>query len=135
MKFVDVKQGYTKCSTLIADENSVITSDKGLYRVYEKNGVEYILVRYKLDANDAVKAITLFAGEKYLTAGESVLIEKTQAFYDALTNAEIQIKYNVNELFEDQIATFTGFEVTVTTGYAFDELEYSFDSFVNGLFQ
>ena len=85
--------------------------------------------------SDAVKAITLFADDKYLTAGESVLIEKTQAFYDALTNAEIQIKYNVNELFEDQIATFTGFEVTVTVAYSFDELEYSFDSFVKDLFQ
>lgn len=103
--------------------------------LYEKNGVEYILIRYKLDASDAVKAITLFADDKYLTAGESVLIEKTQAFYDALTNAEIQIKYNVNELFEDQIATFTGFEVTVTVAYSFDELEYSFDSFVKDLFQ
>lgn len=40
MNLVDVKQGYTKCSTLVVDENSVITSDKGLYRIYEKNGVD-----------------------------------------------------------------------------------------------
>lgn len=32
MEFIHVSQGYTKCSTLIVDENSIITSDGGIYK-------------------------------------------------------------------------------------------------------
>ncbi len=31
LEIIDVPQGYTKCNTLIVDENSIITSDKGIY--------------------------------------------------------------------------------------------------------
>lgn len=30
MELIDVPQGYTKCNTLIVDENSIITSDEGI---------------------------------------------------------------------------------------------------------
>ncbi|MBQ4109478.1 MAG: hypothetical protein IJC74_01210 [Clostridia bacterium] len=43
-KMVNVKQGYTKCSTLIVTENSVITSDKGLAKAYTENGIEALLI-------------------------------------------------------------------------------------------
>ncbi len=47
VEFIDVKQGYTKCSTYIVDEKSVITCDKKLCEVYEKNGIEALLVDNK----------------------------------------------------------------------------------------
>lgn len=31
LEYIDVPQGYTKCNTLIVDENSIITSDVGIY--------------------------------------------------------------------------------------------------------
>lgn len=31
LEIIDVPQGYTKCNTLIVDENSIITSDVGIY--------------------------------------------------------------------------------------------------------
>ncbi|MGB3366725.1 MAG: DUF6873 family GME fold protein [Acidaminobacteraceae bacterium] len=31
LKFIDIKQGYSKCSILIVDNNSIITSDEGIY--------------------------------------------------------------------------------------------------------
>jgi len=31
IEMINVPQGYTKCSTLIVDENSIITSDRGIY--------------------------------------------------------------------------------------------------------
>ena len=33
LEFIDVPQGYTKCNTLIVDENSIITSDIGIYNL------------------------------------------------------------------------------------------------------
>ncbi len=41
---VHVKQGYSKCSTCVVDENSVITQDKGIFDECEKNGVEALFL-------------------------------------------------------------------------------------------
>ncbi len=40
VKFVGVRQGYSKCSTLILKENTVITSDHGLVNKYRENGIK-----------------------------------------------------------------------------------------------
>lgn len=41
---INVNQGYVKCSTLIVNEHSVITSDVGLAQTYQKNGLEVLLI-------------------------------------------------------------------------------------------
>ena len=41
---INVKQGYTKCSTLIVDEKSVITCDRKLNEIYEQNGINSLFV-------------------------------------------------------------------------------------------
>ena len=41
---VNVKQGYTKCSTAIVCENAVITSDMGLYKAYMRNNIDALLI-------------------------------------------------------------------------------------------
>lgn len=47
IRTVNVKQGYTKCSTLIVDEKSVVTCDKKLYQIYKENGLDALLVDNK----------------------------------------------------------------------------------------
>ena len=44
LKTINVKQGYTKCSTLIVNENSVITSDKSLFKAYKEEGLDVLYV-------------------------------------------------------------------------------------------
>ncbi|HHW57741.1 MAG TPA: hypothetical protein GXX15_08780 [Clostridia bacterium] len=44
VKFLNVKQGYTKCNMAIIDENSFITSDKGIYEVAINNGFDVLLI-------------------------------------------------------------------------------------------
>ncbi len=46
-KIVDVKQGYTACSTCRVDENDFITTDAGLHKAYTDNGINSILVEKK----------------------------------------------------------------------------------------
>lgn len=41
---IDVKQGYTKCSTVIVDEESIITYDKGIYNLAIGHGMNVLLV-------------------------------------------------------------------------------------------
>lgn len=51
-KIIDVNQGYSCCSTLVIDENSAITSDKGIYNALKEEGVDALLVstnRIKLE--------------------------------------------------------------------------------------
>jgi hypothetical protein len=42
--FINVKQGYTKCSTAVVDDNSIVTADRGIYSAALKNGVDALLI-------------------------------------------------------------------------------------------
>nr|WP_295605707.1 hypothetical protein [uncultured Terrisporobacter sp.] len=41
---IHVKQGYCKCSTCIVDENSLITSDEGIYKEVIKHNIDCLLI-------------------------------------------------------------------------------------------
>ena len=43
-ELINVKQGYTKCSLCIVDDNSVITEDEGLYKILTEHGVDIIKI-------------------------------------------------------------------------------------------
>ncbi len=44
-KLINVKQGYTKCSIAVVDNNSIITSDRGIYAGARREGVDALLIR------------------------------------------------------------------------------------------
>ena len=41
---LDVRQGYTKCSTVVVDENSIITYDHGIGKVCMQAGMDVLIV-------------------------------------------------------------------------------------------
>ena len=41
---IDVSQGYANCSIAVIDDNSVITSDKGIYNKLNGTGIEVLLI-------------------------------------------------------------------------------------------
>jgi hypothetical protein len=41
---INVKQGYTKCSTAIISNNAVMTSDKGIAKALSTNGIDVLLL-------------------------------------------------------------------------------------------
>ena len=43
-KFINVKQGYTKCNMCIVDENSIITEDVGLFKALIPYGIDALLL-------------------------------------------------------------------------------------------
>ncbi|WP_411676798.1 DUF6873 family GME fold protein [Caproicibacter sp.] len=45
IKFVDVRQGYTKCSVAIADEKSIITADCGIQAAALKAGMDVLKIQ------------------------------------------------------------------------------------------
>ena len=45
IEILDVKQGYTNCSTLVLNENAIITADVGIHRVAAQNSIESLLIR------------------------------------------------------------------------------------------
>lgn len=44
IEIIDVKQGYTKCSTLVLKENAIITADKNIYNKALCNGIDALLI-------------------------------------------------------------------------------------------
>lgn len=45
VEWIDVKQGYSKCSVSIVNENTIITEDIGIARQAEKKGIEVLLIQ------------------------------------------------------------------------------------------
>jgi len=43
-EFIDVKQGYSKCSVCVVDKNAIITSDKGIEEAASKKGIDVLLI-------------------------------------------------------------------------------------------
>ncbi len=48
-ELIDVKQGYSKCSIAIIDDNSVILSDKGLYNILKNYNIDILFLDYEPD--------------------------------------------------------------------------------------
>lgn len=43
-RHVRVRQGYTSCSTCRVADDAFITSDEGLYKAYQQNGIDVLLI-------------------------------------------------------------------------------------------
>lgn len=43
-RIIDVKQGYSKCSICVVAESSVITQDRGIYNILQKNKIDSLLI-------------------------------------------------------------------------------------------
>lgn len=44
IEIINVKQGYAKCSTLVVNENSIITDDESIYKVALQNDINALLI-------------------------------------------------------------------------------------------
>lgn len=42
---INLKQGYSKCSICVVDENSIITSDRGIYNSVKEQGIDCLLIK------------------------------------------------------------------------------------------
>ena len=48
-ELINTEQGYTKCSIAVIDDNSAIVTDKGLYKILQKHGVDVLFLDYEPD--------------------------------------------------------------------------------------
>lgn len=44
VEFIDVKQGYSKCSVCVVDKDAILTSDKGIGEAASKKGIDVLLI-------------------------------------------------------------------------------------------
>ncbi len=80
MNVIKVKQGYTKCSTLIVNDHAIITEDEGIYKtVLESNqSIDALLIK---------KGYVSLPGYDYgFIGGASVVIDKNVFFFGAIQN-------------------------------------------------
>lgn len=92
LKLINVRQGYTKCSTLIINETSVITGDPGLYKTYTENGIDCLLI-----SNSGIK---LEGFENGFIGGSGGLLSSDKlAFFG---NIKLHPQYNEIKAFCDR---------------------------------
>lgn len=77
-KVVNVNQGYSCCSTYILNENVAITSDAGMKKALEKEGIEVIFIN--------ADKIQLEGYNHGFIGGSGATFEKTAFFFGSIDN-------------------------------------------------
>ena len=77
-ELINVKQGYTNCSIAVIDQNSAITSDKGLYKVFVNNNIDTLFLDYtpniKLHSNGKYSNKNGFIGGAMSRVGNNIVV-------------------------------------------------------------
>lgn len=101
-EIINVNQGYTKCSIAIIDENSIITSDVGLYNTLRNTGLDILFLDYspniKLLNNNKYSDKKGFIGgaisridDNIFISGDLSFIDKENKIRDFITKKELNI--------------------------------------------
>ena len=78
LECVEVKQGYTSCSTCRVDDRAFITSDIGLYKSYSEKGIDCLLI--------SAGSITLPEYDTGFIGGSSVVLSDKVCFFGKVEN-------------------------------------------------
>lgn len=77
-ELINVKQGYTNCSIAVIDQNSAITSDKGLYKELVRNNIDTLFLDYtpdiKLHLNGKYSNKNGFIGGAMSRLGDNIVV-------------------------------------------------------------
>lgn len=76
----DVKQGYSACSTLVINESSAITGDKGMYIALKNEGIDVLLI--------SPEAIALEGYNHGFIGGSGGIFESTAYFFGEIEAIE-----------------------------------------------
>lgn len=97
-----------------------------------------ILIRFKYDGKDAVKSIVLVLGEnRIVSSGTSVLIEKEdfELFFENFDKCMIEVKYNINYIFEDEKLELAEYKTECSLTYLLEEIKYRSNSTLDEVFE
>ncbi len=78
-ELIDVKQGYSNCSIVVIDENSVIINDRGLYQTLKNKGLDILFLDYVPDIklyneNGTYSQMNGFMGGAISRIGENIIV-------------------------------------------------------------
>ena len=101
-EIVDVRQGYACCTTLVLDENNVVTGDISICSALERYGINVLLI------NEASIRLT---GYKYGFIGGSTFVKNNDVFFfgdpDTLDESD-RIKGMIKALCMEEISILSG---------------------------
>jgi hypothetical protein len=103
--------------------------------LYEKNGQEQILIRFKVDNTEAIKTIVFDSNKRHMTISQNLFAEKSIEFYESLKDGVIEINYNVNDLICDEQLILDEYEIKFDLLFIYDEFLFRTDSMIDDLFE
>lgn len=75
---INTNQGYTNCSIAVIDDMSAIVTDKGLYKILKKHGIDVLYIKEELDikliANNEYSNKKGFIGGAISRVGNKIII-------------------------------------------------------------
>lgn len=101
-KLINTTQGYTNCSIAVIDDNSAIVTDKGLYKILEKHGIDVLYLEYEPDIKLLLKneysnrkgfigGCISRIGNSIIVFGDLNKIDKDNKIRDFILNKHLQI--------------------------------------------
>lgn len=110
LKKINVSQGYSNCSIFVVDDNSVITTDRGICKMLRKNGIDVLFINETLDIKllnkDSYSSMQGFIGGAISRLGNNVFVSGDLSNIDK--EGKIR-KYIINRGL--QIVDFKGLDV------------------------
>ena len=77
-ELINTTQGYTNCSIAVIDDNSAIVTDKGLYKILSKHGIDTLFLDYELDikllSNEGYSKRKGFIGGAVSRIGDNIIV-------------------------------------------------------------
>lgn len=101
-ELINTTQGYTNCSIAVIDDNSAIVTDKGLYKILQKHGVDVLYLEYEpniklLNINGYsnrkgfIGGVISRIGNDIVVFGDLRKIDKNNIIRDFITKRELNI--------------------------------------------
>lgn len=111
------------------------TSISAYVSLKNKGETQYIFINYSVDEFAAVTKIILKADKEYKTVVETDLIEKDIEFYKALTKASIELYYQINDIYDENVIDFSEIDIQFTYDYIIDEMLITNNSYYLNIFR
>ena len=119
----------------VSTNKSTPTDSSVSVTLFERNGVEQILVRFRIDKPEAVNKVFLVGDQRYLTTSSTILIDKTTEFYNSLKGAKIEIHYQINDALEEEVLELTEYDIDFSCDYVVDELYFTVKEIFKDIFE
>ena len=104
--------------------------------ISNRKGVDYVLLKYRYENQDGVQNIMFKIGDKqYGTSNNGIYVDQTIDIYDLLLNIDLTVVFKGSNMAKNEELTFENVTVKFDTNFAYSEILFRNNNFINNIFK